>query len=135
MGVRYLFDLIGRSGSTMQGSIDGAPYTVATALLWALDDLRTGRARPARIIADGEIAYDLAALEQLAGLLDRLEQLGGQWTGQRSAWASLEILTPLGDTEKLIWMTPSALASQLDAWEAAGVSGPRLAVVMREADL
>jgi hypothetical protein len=52
------------------------------------------------------------------------------WTGQRSAQASLEILTPLGDPVKLVWMTPAALSRQLDAWEANGVSGARLAVVL-----
>jgi hypothetical protein len=97
MSVLYRYDLIGRDGSTMGGYITGAPYTVEEALAWALDDLRSGRARPWRIIADGEIVYDWEAIEQLAGLLTCLEALGGHWTGQRSAQASLEIVPPLGD--------------------------------------
>lgn len=44
MAVIYRFDLIGRSGATMGGHVTGAPYTVETALAWALDDVRYAHA-------------------------------------------------------------------------------------------
>jgi hypothetical protein len=73
MTVIYRFDLVGRDGSTMGGHMDGAPYTAAQALAWALDDLRSGRARPIAIIADGQVVYDLATLEHLAARPDPIE--------------------------------------------------------------
>jgi hypothetical protein len=64
-------------------------------------------------------------------LVARLEALGGMLTGaEPSKQGSYEIVTPAGVTEKLAWVSPSALAHLLDAWEAAGICGERLAVCM-----
>jgi hypothetical protein len=61
----------------------------------------------------------------------RLNALGGALLStEPSPWGSYEVLTPLGDPEKRVWMTPEALASQLDAWEAAGIRGERIAAWM-----
>lgn len=61
----YHFDLVGKSGGTMGGSIFG-DYTVAQALAWALDDLATGRAVPIEICAAGVVVYDAAQIWELA---------------------------------------------------------------------
>jgi len=68
----YHFDLIGADGSTMPGYVCG-DYTVADALSWALDDIRTGRARPRQIIAGGKVVYSRAAIERLAALPEPIE--------------------------------------------------------------
>ena len=49
----------------MGGHVEGE-YTVADALSWALDDVRTGRARPQQIAAAGRVVYDQAAIGRLA---------------------------------------------------------------------
>jgi len=72
MGAFYRFDLIGADGSTMPGHVEGE-YTVETALSWALDDIRTGRARPRQIIAGGRVVYDQVAIERLAALPEPIE--------------------------------------------------------------
>ena len=69
-----------------------------------------------------------------ADLIARLTALGGALLStEPSDWGSYEVLTPLGDPEKRVWMTPGALAAQIEAWEAAGIRGERIAAWMGRA--
>jgi hypothetical protein len=62
MSAIYRFTVTGVSGTTM-GGVTVGEYTVETALLWAFDDLATGRATPDLIAADGETVYDAAQIQ------------------------------------------------------------------------
>jgi hypothetical protein len=62
-------------------------------------------------------------------LLDRLDAVGGMWTGEITPWGSYEILTPAIEHHKHLCCSPDALARCIGEWESElqGKCAPRIA--------